>query len=111
MRVSRFGRASGIFALLVAAGCSRKAGPDAYGNVEATEVMVSSEIGGQLTSLTVDEGQTLAAGTVVGAVDATQLTLQRGQFSAQRDATRSRVSEVASQVEALVAQREALEAQ
>jgi HlyD family secretion protein len=111
MWAKRFGRALAASALLVAAGCAKPAGPDAYGNVEATEVVVSSETGGQLTSLTVEEGQTLAAGAVVGAVDATQLTLQRGQFSAQRDATASRVDEVASQVQALVAQREAAQAQ
>ncbi len=97
--------------LLVAAGCATPAGPEAYGNVEATEVVVSSETGGRLTSLTVEEGQTLASGAVVGSVDTTQLTLQRGQLAAQRDATASRVDEVGNQVQALVAQRDAAGAQ
>jgi HlyD family secretion protein len=94
-----------------AAACSQQPQPDAYGNVEADEVVVSSEVGGQLTTFTVEEGQTLAAGDKAGTVDPTQLTLQRGQASAQRDAAVSRVSEITNQVQALSAQRDALEAQ
>jgi len=93
------------------AGCSKAPQPDAYGNVEATEVVVSSEAAGQLTSFTVEEGQQLAAGMSVGAVDPTQLTLQRGQLVAQRNAAASRVGEVDRQVQALSAQRDALQAQ
>ena len=76
-----------IFAVLVAfAGCNRAEQPDAYGNVEADEVVVSSEVGGQLTTFTVDEGQLVTAGQSAGTVDPTQLTLQRRQAVAQRDA-------------------------
>jgi membrane fusion protein YbhG len=117
-RVRRAGQAprwvvgAGIWFLgFASAGCDRQPQPDAYGNVEATEVMVSSEIGGQLTSFTVEEGQTLAAGEKAGTVDPTQLTLQRGQAVAQRDAAASRVGEVDRQVVALTAQRDALQAQ
>jgi len=72
---------------------------------------VSSEVGGQLTTFTVEEGQTLAAGDRAGTVDPTQLTLQRGQAMAQRDAAVSRVSEINNQTQALSAQRDALQAQ
>ena len=106
------GLSIGLWALgLAVASCSREAAPDAYGNVEATEVVVSSEVGGQLTTFMVEEGQTLAAGDKAGTVDPTQLTLQRGQAKAQRDAAVSRVSEISSQVQALTAQRDALQAQ
>lgn len=101
----------GLCALGISAACAREAAPDAYGNVEATEVVVSSEVGGQLTSFTVDEGQLLTKGQSAGSVDPTQLTLQRGQAIAQRDAATSRVGEVDRQVTALAAQREALQAQ
>jgi HlyD family secretion protein len=94
-----------------AAGCTRAPQPDAYGNVEATEVVVSSEVGGQLTAFPVEEGQTLAAADKAGTVDPTQLTLQRSQMVAQRDAAASRVGEVDRQVSALAAQRDALQAQ
>jgi HlyD family secretion protein len=95
----------------VAAACSRAEQPDAYGNVEATEVIVSSEVGGQLTRFTVEEGQTLGAGDTAGTVDPTPLTLQRQQAIAQRETAASRVNEVDHQVTALSAQRDALQAQ
>ena len=104
-------KALAAVAALAMASCNRVEQPDAYGNVEADEVVVSSEVGGQLTTFTVEEGQTLAAGDKAGTVDPTQLTLQRGQASAQRDAAVSRVSEITNQVQALSAQRDALQAQ
>lgn len=97
--------------LLAACGCAQAEQPDAYGNVEATEVVVSSEVGGQLTAFPILEGQRLAAGDKAATIDPTQLTLQREQAAAQRDTATSRVGEVASQVEALAAQRDALQAQ
>ncbi len=93
------------------AACNRAEQPDAYGNVEATEVIVSSEVGGQLTTFAVEEGQMLAAGEKAATVDPTQLTLQRDQAAAQRETAASRAGEINSQVQALTAQREALEAQ
>ena len=76
----------GIVAALALAGCSKEAGPDAYGNVEATEVVVSAQSGGQLTKFAAEEGQKLDAGAVVGAVDSSELALQRDQAAAQRAA-------------------------
>ena len=93
------------------AACEQAPMPDAYGNVEATEVVVSPEMAGRLTRLTVEEGQVLAAGMDVGEVDAGPLELQRGQLEAQRDANRSRVEEVARQSDVLSAQRAAAEGQ
>jgi HlyD family secretion protein len=93
------------------AGCNRAPQPDAYGNVEATEVVVSSEVGGQLTTFTVEEGQTLASGDKAGTIDPTQLSLQRSQAAAQRDVASSRAIEFTSQIQGLMAQRDALQAQ
>jgi HlyD family secretion protein len=97
--------------LTCAPACDRAQQPDAYGNVEATEVIVSSEVGGQLTTFTVEEGQTLAAGQEAATIDPTPLTLQRRQAVAQRDTAASRLGEINSQVLAVTAQREALESQ
>jgi HlyD family secretion protein len=98
-------------AALAAASCSRPAGPDAYGNVEATEVVVSAQSGGQLTMFGVEEGQRLEAGAVIGTVDSTELALQRDQATAQRAVTASRVAEVGRQVPVIEAQRAAAQAQ
>ena len=100
-----------IIAMLAASGCSQPDGPDAYGNVEATEFVVSAQSGGQLTTFAPQEGQKLDAGAVVGAVDSTELTLQRDQAAAQQAVNASRVTEVARQVPVIEAQRAAAQAQ
>jgi HlyD family secretion protein len=94
-----------------AAGCSRTAPPDAYGNVEATEVTVSAEAAGRLVAFDVKEGQTLTAGAGVGTIDPSDLQLQRNQASAQHAATESRVDESVSQRAVIEAQRAAAAAQ
>jgi HlyD family secretion protein len=105
-------RALVVFAFSVAAAaCSRPPQPDAYGNVEAIEVVVSAEAGGRVLSLTATEGQRLDAQAVVGAIDAVQTTLERDQLAAQRAATASRVEEVGQQIDVLRAQRGAAAAQ
>jgi HlyD family secretion protein len=96
---------------LLAAGCARAPEPDAYGNVEATEVVVGAEWSGQLIAFTVDEGNKLAAEAAVGEIDRRQLELQRTEASAQRSATAARVTEIEQQIEALEAQRDAASAQ
>jgi HlyD family secretion protein len=62
-------------------------------------------------SFTVDEGQTLTAGVVVGSVDPTQLNIEREQADAQRGATASRIDEARQQISSLEAQRSATAAQ
>jgi HlyD family secretion protein len=110
---------------IAAASCARDEKPDAYGNVEAVEVSVSSEAAGRLIRFDVQEGQTLAAAAEVGAIDPSELQLQRNQAEAQHVATTSRIDETgrqravveaqraaaAAQVEAARAQRSALETQ
>lgn len=105
--IRRGPRAVSRFALLfLAAACSNGDEPDAYGNFEADEVVVAAETGGQLRALDAIEGRTIPAGLVVGYVDTTQLTLERAQLLAQREALATQRVETASQLEALDAQRE-----
>jgi HlyD family secretion protein len=106
----RVGVVVAIVALAVT-GCSSQSGPDAYGNVEAIEVVVSAQAAGQLTTFSATEGQRLEAGAVVGSIDATELVLQRSQAEAQRAASASRVNEIVRQVPVLEAQRAAAQAQ
>ncbi len=100
-----------ILCCLAAGACDRRVEPDAYGNVEATDVVVGAEASGRLVTYTVVEGQTLAAGAGVGAIDAAQLAFERDQASAQRAATASRINEVRHQMEVVEAQRGAAAAQ
>ena len=92
--------------VVIVAACHRGAQPDAYGNFEATEVVVSAQTSGQLQQFTPVEGARLERGAVVAVVDTTQLALQRQQSIAQRAAAGSRGMEVAAQLTALEAQRD-----
>ena len=103
---------AGLLAIgLAQGGCAKKAEPDAYGNVEATEVVVGAEAAGRLVTYTAVEGGTIAAGAVVATIDAAQLGFEREQLSAQRNATASRVVEVRQQIASLDSQRSASVAQ
>ena len=90
--------------VLLAMACSREPEPDAYGNFEAIEVVVSAEAGGQLLSFTAREGERLEAGTVVGVIDTTTVVLERSQARAQRDAIAARAVEADRQIAVLEAQ-------
>ncbi len=100
-----------LLTLAWASACARPARPDAYGNVEATAVVVGAETGGRLVSFDAKEGDTLADAAVVGTIDAIELGLQRDQLTAQRGANASRVNEVAQQIDVLKAQRNVATAQ
>ena len=78
---------------------------DAYGNFEATEVIVSAAATGRILTLAVEEGQQVEKGTAVGVVDTLQLTLQRSQLVASRRAVLSRIQGVDAQIAVLVEQR------
>ncbi|MEX2178344.1 MAG: HlyD family efflux transporter periplasmic adaptor subunit, partial [Gemmatimonadaceae bacterium] len=97
-------RAALLLAFAVACGGGDE--PDAYGNFEANEVVVSSQAGGQLHAFTAMEGGELARGEVVGLIDTTQLALERAQAVAQRAANESRVVEASRQIAVLDAQRD-----
>jgi HlyD family secretion protein len=89
--------------LALAAGC-RKEKPDAYGNFEADEVVVSAELGGRLLRFDAAEGQRLAAGAEVALVDTTSLALQREEITARRGASQARTGEAEAQTGVLVVQ-------
>jgi membrane fusion protein YbhG len=110
-RLERSGVMTALLAALATSACDRRVEPDAYGNVEAVEVVVGAEASGRLVSYSVVEGNKLAAGAVVGAIDATQLTLEHEQAAAQRTATASRANELEQQVRSLEAERGATAAQ
>jgi HlyD family secretion protein len=97
------------FALSVAGtavGCHHAAEPDAYGNFEATEVVVSAQTTGQIQQFTPTDGMQLARGAAVALIDTTQLTLERQQIVAQRDAATARSREASKQLGVLLVQRD-----
>ena len=78
---------------------------DAYGNFEATDVLISAETAGRLLSLDIEEGSAVAENQVVGLVDTVQLALERSQQAASRRAIRSKLASTAAQIAVLEEQR------
>jgi len=74
---------------------------DASGSFEADEVVVSSELGGQLLQLNVEEGDSLSRGQIVGVVDSTNLALQKEQVKATIASLSEKTNNVQPQVELL----------
>lgn len=84
-----------IFAIITFTSCNRnEATSDAYGNFEATEILVSSLSSGQLLSFTIQEGDLLEANQVIGLVDTIDLSLRKLQLESQKQAILSRLSSV-----------------
>lgn len=91
-----------VASVLVFASCGNKdVDYDASGVFETTEVIVSSRGTGEIVSLNVEEGQTVAANQPLGALDMTQLVLKKQQLNAGKDAATSRRLNTATQVAAL----------
>ncbi len=81
--------------------CRSAPEPDAYGHVEATEVVVAAQSSGQLQQFVPAEGMRLAAGATAAVVDTSALVLQLQQVTAQRAASAARVAETGHQIDAL----------
>lgn len=71
---------------------------DASGTFEANEVIVSSELTGKITRFAVEEGQTIAKDSVVGTVDAANISLQKEQVEANIEALGEKTADVSPQV-------------
>ena len=82
---------------------------DAYGNFEATEIIISAETSGRITRFEVEEGQELKAGQEVGLIDTTDLYLKTEQLRAQKKAVATRAPGVAAQIEVQLQQKANLE--
>ena len=92
--------------LVLLSACRSETKPDAWGNFEAVEVVVSAQTSGQVQRFTPVEGRMLARGAEVALIDTTQLALERRQLIAQRAAAASRRTEAARQLGVLLVQRD-----
>ncbi len=80
---------------------------DAYGNFEATETTISAESNGKLILFTIEEGQTIKKGALIGVIDTIQLHLKKKQLSASKTVVYSKSKSVLSQVNVLKSQKKA----
>jgi len=79
---------------------------DAYGNFEATEIIVSAEASGKLTEFNVEEGKTINAEEITGCIDTSQFHLKIMHLEAQRNTIRTKYKNIFSQAEVLREQKE-----
>ena len=71
---------------------------DAYGNFEAVETIVSSEVAGKLLSMNVKQGDQLEAGQLIAQIDTTELILKKMQAQAQLTASETKKQNVTAQI-------------
>ncbi|MCK5815826.1 MAG: HlyD family efflux transporter periplasmic adaptor subunit [Flavobacteriaceae bacterium] len=74
---------------------------DAYGNFEATEITVSSEINGKLLQFDVNEGDILKKDAFLGYIDTIQLSLKKELLVVSKDVIASKSRGVLSQITVL----------
>jgi len=87
-----------FIAVLIIAGCSNKTGQaDAYGNFEATEVMVSAETSGRIIKFNITEGTETDQGTVIALIDTTLFHLQKAEIDAGMKSVRARLNSITAQ--------------
>src|SRR5690606_13280484 len=98
-------RAGLLASALWTLGCAGEPEPDAYGSFEAIEVVVSAQTGGQVQEFAPLEGMELPRGAVVALIDTTQLSLERRQIVAQREAASARGAEADGQLRVVAGQR------
>ncbi len=95
-----------LIALALVSACRSETAPDAYGNFEATEVVVSAQTSGQIETFMPVDGMRIASGVDVALIDTTQLAIQREQVAAERSAAQARTTQSTRQLAILTVQRD-----
>jgi HlyD family secretion protein len=87
-----------IIALLLSAGCKNKSDqPDAYGNFEATEVIVSAETSGRILQFIPVEGTEIDKGAEIALIDTTLFHLQKAEIIAGMKSVITRIGSINAQ--------------
>jgi len=109
MTLVRFSTAILTFFLLACNGNKEKF--DASGTFEADEIIVSSELNGKILSFNVDEGSVLSRDSVVGTINAVNVSLQKEQVEANIQSLREKLNDVNPQIKMLMDQLSVQEVQ
>ena len=87
-----------IIAAVIFTGCRNGADEaDAYGNFEATEVIVSAETSGRILKFEVTEGTDIDKGSEIALIDTTLFHLQKAEINAGMKSVRTRISTISAQ--------------
>jgi HlyD family secretion protein len=99
-----------IVLLLFSYGCGNSDGEaDAYGNFEATEVLISAESNGKLLEFTLQEGDQMATGQKIGLIDTIPLHLKKKQMLARIEALNTKTLDIPSQINVLIERKSVIE--
>lgn len=98
-----------LLAFTVAACTNSNDRADAYGNFEATEVVISAMAQGEILNLDIYEGEVLHAGQEVGLIDTTDLYLKKQQLIKSIDAVRTGLITIDAQIKVQLQQKKNLE--
>jgi len=112
MKISEINMKTTSLLIIVAAlfsGCSNKtSSADAFGNFEATEVIVSAETNGRILQFDPSEGTTVMKGSLIALIDTTVFHLQKEEIEAGMKSAMVRLSSVNAQDDILNQQIENL---
>jgi HlyD family secretion protein len=91
-----------ILTLLILSACNNeKLTPDAYGNFEANEIIVSSEGNGKIIKFDINEGDKLVNEQIIGFIDTTDLHLKRIELNAGIESINAKTRNVQADIEVL----------
>jgi HlyD family secretion protein len=91
-----------IIASIALVSCKSKTDQaDAYGNFEATEVIVSSETNGKIIKFDPAEGTQIEKGSVIAIIDTTIINLQKDEINAGMQNVKTRINSINAQDEIL----------
>jgi HlyD family secretion protein len=87
-----------ILAAVLLTGCKNKTDQaDAFGNFEATEVIVSAETTGRILKFDLTEGSEIEKGIEIALIDTTLFHLQKAEINAGMQSVRTRISTINAQ--------------
>ena len=87
-----------VIAAIILNGCNNKTEEaDAYGNFEATEVIVSAETSGRILQFDGVEGSQVDKGEMIALIDTTIFHLQKTELVASMNSVKTRVSSIIAQ--------------
>jgi len=110
MRTNKLQILVGLIIGLAIFSCNnQKDSSDAFGNFEADDQLISSEIAGKLLSSNFEEGMTLSKGAEIAVVDTVPILLQISQLKSQQLTILARKQSVKSQLAVVGQQKKNLE--
>ena len=110
MRTKKFHLITGLIIGLVIFSCNnQKDASDAFGNFEADDQLVSSEIAGKILSANFEEGMTLKKGADIAVVDTIPIRLQIAQLESQQVTIKAKKQSVQAQMAVVTQQKKNLE--